>query len=69
MRFSVFGFKGVQRYRHFALLDTQGRCIALKSCEGMPRNGDWVQVNAINPAWLNRVLPARALAEPATSPL
>ncbi|GAA0264595.1 MULTISPECIES: hypothetical protein [Pseudomonas] len=69
MCFFVLGFKGVERYRHFALLDTQGRCIAFKSCEGTPQNGKWVQVKHINLAWLNRVLPAQALTGPPTPPL
>ncbi|AHG41231.1 hypothetical protein N018_13860 [Pseudomonas syringae CC1557] len=60
MRLSIFT---VNRYRHFALLDTQGRCIAFKSCEGIPENGEWVQVNEVNLAWLNRALPVLALAK------
>lgn len=59
----------VNRYRHFALLDAQGRCIAFKSCEGIPENGEWAQVNEVNLAWLNRALPARALAKSNTRPL
>ncbi|MGE7813209.1 hypothetical protein ACQKMW_07290 [Pseudomonas sivasensis] len=63
MRLSIFR---VNRYRHFALLDTQGRCIAFKSCEGIPENGKWVQVNEVNLAWLNGALSARVLAMPKT---
>ena len=63
MRLCIFR---VNRYRHFALLDTHGRCIAFKSCEGIPENGKWVQVNEVNLAWLNRALPARVLAMPNT---
>jgi hypothetical protein len=69
MRLSIFTVNSVQQYRHFALLDTQGRCIAFKSCKGIPQNGEWVQVNEVNLACLNRALPARALARSNTLPL
>ena len=64
MRLSMFGFYRATPYRHFALLDIHGRCIAFKSCEGMPQNGKWVQVNEVKLAWLNRALPAGALTTP-----
>ncbi|SDT28462.1 hypothetical protein SAMN05216598_4820 [Pseudomonas asplenii] len=69
MWLSLFRVNRLQHYRHFALLDTHGRCIAFKSCEGIPQNGKWVQVNEINLVWLNRALPARALAKSITQPL
>ncbi|AHC35789.1 hypothetical protein A7317_12835 [Pseudomonas fluorescens] len=69
MRLSIFRVNSVQQYRHFALLDTQGRCIAFKSCEGTPQNGEWVQVNEVNLAWLYKALPAHALARSNTRTL
>lgn len=56
MRLSVFIFNKAKRYRHFALFDEQGHCIAFKSCERMPTPGNWVHVKDINLAWLNRPL-------------
>ncbi len=69
MCLSFFRANRAQHCHHFALLDLQGRCIAFKSCEGIPRNGEWVQVNEVNLAWLNRTLPARAVVRSHTLPI
>ena len=54
MRLSVFFFRNkAKRYRHFALFNEQGRCIAFKTCERMPTHGQWIPVDAINLAWLD----------------
>ncbi len=57
MRFCISLFKRATKYRHFALLDIHGRCIAFMSCEGTPSPGNWVEVEAVNLAWLNQMLP------------
>ena len=57
---SNFIFKRATKYRHFALLDLQGRCIAFMSCKGTPSKGEWVEVKSINLAWLNQMLPGPA---------
>lgn len=57
MRLCIYLFKRATKYRHFALLDIHGRCIAFMSCEGVPSPGDWVEVEAVNLAWLNKTLP------------
>ncbi|CRM93942.1 hypothetical protein [Pseudomonas sp. 22 E 5] len=59
MHCSIGLFKRVKKYRHFALLDTHGRCIAFMSCQGIPARGEWVEVNAVNVAWLGQTLPGR----------
>ncbi|TDF84605.1 hypothetical protein [Pseudomonas sp. H9] len=46
--------------RHFARLDTQGHCLAFKQCANKPEAGNWVEINEIRLAWLNRPLPANA---------
>ncbi|MEN4946396.1 hypothetical protein [Pseudomonas proteolytica] len=48
MRRSNCKFKIAGDYRHFALLDIQGRCIALMNCKQMPSKGEWMEVNSIN---------------------
>ncbi|MDQ0654924.1 hypothetical protein [Pseudomonas cedrina] len=57
MRLRISLFKRAIKYRHFALLDLQGRCIAFMSCEEIPSRGEWVEVEAVNLAWLDQPLP------------
>lgn len=57
MRLCIGLLKRARKYRHFALLDTHGRCIAFMSCERIPARGDWVEVNEVNLAWLSQTLP------------
>ncbi|MCK6188245.1 hypothetical protein [Pseudomonas sp. EYE_354] len=59
MRLSIGLFKRAIKYRHFALLDTHGRCIAFMSCERIPARGEWVEVNEVNLAWLSQTLPGQ----------
>nr|WP_225920194.1 hypothetical protein [Pseudomonas vanderleydeniana] len=65
-RFLAFAQRGVhglfrawQRsgYRHFALLDSRGVCIAFRSGCRRPENGRWVEVSETRLAWLGQVLP------------
>lgn len=53
--------------RHFALLDNQGLCRALRQCRECPTDGNWIEVNESCPAWLGRPLApsARLAPEPA----
>ncbi|MFY9960084.1 hypothetical protein [Pseudomonas sp.] len=46
--------------RSFARLDAQGHCLAFKQCAEQPDVGDWVEIEEIRLAWLNRPLPASA---------
>ena len=46
--------------RHFARLDAQGLCQALKCCEQLPAGAGWVEVSESGLHWLNRPLPASA---------
>ncbi|WAJ38504.1 hypothetical protein OU800_04505 [Pseudomonas sp. GOM7] len=61
--------------RHFALLDAQGICRALRQCEQPPEGGRWVEVSESRMSWLGSALPASARLMPAsrqaraTSPL
>ena len=59
MRLSIGLFKRAIKYRHFALLDIHGRCVAFMSCEGIPARGEWVEVNEVNLAWLSQTLPSQ----------
>jgi len=59
MRLSIGLFKRARKYRHFALLDIHGRCVAFMSCEGIPTRGEWVEVNEVNLAWLSQTLPSQ----------
>ncbi|MEE1922443.1 hypothetical protein V0R50_06770 [Pseudomonas sp. 148P] len=49
-----------QPQRHFARLDAQGLCQALKCCEQPPVGAGWVEVGESDLRWLNRPLPASA---------
>lgn len=60
MRIFPWGFTRTARYRHFALLDTQGVCTAFKSCREQPAGERWVEVEHVNLAWLGSTLPNRA---------
>jgi hypothetical protein len=60
MRIFPLWFKRATRYRHFALLDTQGMCRAFKSCAERPAGEHWVEVEHINLTWLGSTLPKRA---------
>ena len=45
---------------HFALLDAQGICRALRQCERAPATGRWVEVSESRLTWLGNSLPASA---------
>lgn len=54
------------RLRHYALLDENGVCRALRQCAQPPTDGRWVEIEQGLPHWLNRPLPAGArLPQPA----
>ncbi|MFJ4373476.1 hypothetical protein ACIP1T_12760 [Pseudomonas japonica] len=53
-----------QPQRHFARLDSQGLCQALKCCEQPPAGAGWVEVSESGLHWLNRPLPASARVVP-----
>lgn len=57
MRFFSWLFHTPERYRHFALVDAQGTCLAFKSCRAMPANGHWVEVEGVTLSWLGKPLP------------
>jgi len=46
--------------RTFARLDAQGHCLAFKQCTTPPTTGNWVEIDEVRLAWLNRPLPASA---------
>lgn len=50
--------------RHFALLDNQGHCRALRQCQDCPSNGNWVEVHESRLAWLGAALPVSARLTP-----
>lgn len=55
--------------RHFALLDNQGRCLGLwQLCEA-PRGLAWVEVNACDPRWIGKPLPASACVSSNSPPV
>ena len=45
---------------HFALLDAQGICRALRQCEHAPESGRWVEVSESRLSWIGNSLPASA---------
>ncbi|MCW2268173.1 hypothetical protein D3C77_577000 [compost metagenome] len=51
---------GRPHMRSFARLDNQGRCLAFKQCAVPPGGAEWVEIDEIRLAWLNRPLPASA---------
>lgn len=61
MRLLSLLFKRTTRYRHFALLDSHGVCIAFKSCHAKPANEHWIEVENINLSWLGKAPLGRAL--------
>lgn len=71
----LFNFNLRKPLRHFALLDAQGICRALRQCEQPPQSGRWVEVSESRMTWLGSALPASARLLPAgqqarsTSPL
>lgn len=46
--------------RSYALLDNQGLCRALRQSAQAPLGAGWVEVQQINPSWLQQTLPASA---------
>lgn len=54
--------------RHFALLDAQGRCRALRQCRERPASGHWVQIHEPHLPWLGQPLPASARVETPARP-
>lgn len=49
-----------QPLRHFARLDAQGICLALRQGNAAPAGNGWVEVSESRLHWLNRPLPASA---------
>lgn len=54
--------------RHFALLDAQGRCRALRQCCERPASGLWVQIHEPHLPWLGQLLPVSARVETPARP-
>ncbi|AHF66071.1 hypothetical protein [Pseudomonas cichorii] len=50
--------------RHYALVDKNGICRALKHCTERPLSSDWVEVNEQRANWLNQPLPSSARVAP-----
>lgn len=50
--------------RHFALLDAEGYCRALRQSQTAPETGNWVEVVESRLSWLDTPLPADARATP-----
>ncbi|WP_395505358.1 hypothetical protein [Ectopseudomonas hydrolytica] len=44
--------------RHFALLDAQGHCRALRQMREHPNQAGWVEVSEAHISWLGAPLPA-----------
>ena len=53
-----------QPRRHFARLNADGLCQAIKCCEQLPAGAGWVEVRESGLHWLNRPLPANARVAP-----
>ena len=51
--------------RHFALIDAQGLCCALRQMQEHPSQPGWVEVREPSIAWLGAPLPAGARITPA----
>jgi len=58
-----------QRPRHhaYALLDSEGKCLAFKQCSRPPSGNGWVRISEIQLAWLGRELPVQARVCPPAS--
>nr|WP_322939569.1 hypothetical protein [Pseudomonas sp. s4] len=50
--------------RHFALIDAQGLCRALRQMQKQPSQAGWVEVREPNASWLGAPLPSGALITP-----
>jgi hypothetical protein len=50
--------------RHFALLDAQGICRALRQMQEQPGQAGWVEVSEPSLSWLGAPLPAGARITP-----
>jgi hypothetical protein len=50
--------------RHFALIDGQGVCRALRQMQEHPSQADWVEVREPSISWLGSPLPASARITP-----
>ncbi|BAP41502.1 hypothetical protein NJC40_10485 [Pseudomonas sp. 21LCFQ02] len=50
--------------RHYARIDQQGICRALKHCSQAPAGNEWVEVTEQRMAWLGQPLPASARIAP-----
>lgn len=46
--------------RRYALLDANGRCLALRESTQTPSQDGWVEVRTLCPSWLGQRLPADA---------
>ncbi|UVE16972.1 hypothetical protein NVV93_15435 [Pseudomonas sp. LS44] len=51
-------------WRHYALLDAQGICRALRHARMAPQGAGWVEVNESRLSWLHQPLPASAHRRP-----
>jgi hypothetical protein len=49
-----------RKYRCFALLDANERCLAFKQCSLPPKGDNWVEIEEIRLNWLHQSLPASA---------
>ncbi|RMH85454.1 hypothetical protein EA796_08055 [Pseudomonas sp. AOB-7] len=50
--------------RHFAWLDAQGHCRALRQAQAHPQQAGWVEVSESRPCWLGAPLPAGVRVTP-----
>jgi hypothetical protein len=50
--------------RHFALIDAQGICRALRQMQERPGQAGWVEVHEPGLSWLGAPLPAEARVTP-----
>ncbi|WGL64405.1 hypothetical protein QDX81_05605 [Pseudomonas sp. CW003PS] len=57
-------FSRARPMRHFALIDGQGICRALRQMQEQPSQAGWVEVREPNPSWLGAPLPAGARITP-----
>lgn len=55
--------------RHYARIDQQGICRALKHCSQAPAGSEWVPVKEPQMSWLGQPLPASARIAPRASRL
>ncbi|MGE8177391.1 hypothetical protein [Pseudomonas fluorescens] len=57
-----------RKYRYFAQLDSNQRCLVFKHCQVPPMGDGWVEIEEIRLNWLHQPLPASARLSPRTTP-